>query len=163
MKLKHWLSLYPCCRSIGFILLHFIWFYCSTALWQLLLNEYNVCVVGLISPSVLWRCWLGGRKGIRPVKKLEWWGAGAVICLERGADLRMAQLMSLPLTVSCSSKIQVGFTFLVPADPDSSGQRAVKRVCVCVLGWGLQKRKWPPPSGPIWLRRVYILDTSVLL
>jgi len=44
----------------------------------------------------------------------------------------MAQLMSLPLTVSCSSKIQVGFTFLVPADPDSSGQRAVKRVCVCV-------------------------------
>jgi len=38
-----------------------------------------------------------------------------VICLERGADLHTAQLMPLPLTVSCSSKIQIGFTFLVPA------------------------------------------------
>ena len=54
-----------------------------------------------------------------------------VICLERGADLHMAQLMSLPLTVSCFSKIQIGFTFLVSADPGSPGQRAVKRVCVC--------------------------------
>ena len=52
-------------------------------------------------------------------------------CLERGADLHMAQLMTLPLTVSCFSKIQVGFTFLVPADPGSPGQRAVKRLCVC--------------------------------
>jgi len=42
----------------------------------------------------------------------EWWGAGVVICLERGADLHMAQLMPLPLTVSCSNKIQIGFTFL---------------------------------------------------
>ena len=55
-----------------------------------------------------------------------------VICLERGADLHMAQLMPLPLTVSCFSKIQIGFTFLVPAGPGSPGQRAVKRVCVCV-------------------------------
>jgi len=55
-----------------------------------------------------------------------------VICLEQGADLHMAQLLSLPLTVSCSSKIQIGFTFLVPADPGSPGHRAVKRVCVCV-------------------------------
>ena len=54
-----------------------------------------------------------------------------VICLERGADLHMAQLMPLPLTVSCSSKIQTGFTFLVPAHPGSPGQGAVKR-CVCV-------------------------------
>jgi len=53
-----------------------------------------------------------------------------VICLERGADLHMAQLMPLPLTVSCFSKIQIGFTFLVPAYPGSPGQRAVKRVCV---------------------------------
>ena len=44
----------------------------------------------------------------------------------------MAQRISLPLTVSCFSKIQVGFTFLVPAYPGSPGQRAVKRVCVCV-------------------------------
>jgi len=55
-----------------------------------------------------------------------------VICLERGADLYMAQLMPLPLTVSCSSKIQIGLTFLVPAHPGSPGKRAVKRVCVCV-------------------------------
>jgi len=74
---------------------------------------------------------LGGRKGIRPVKT-EWWGAGVVICLERGADLHTAQLMPLPLTVSCFSKIQIGFTFLVPADLGSPGQRAVKWVCVCV-------------------------------
>ena len=72
-------------------------------------------------PSVLWRCWLGGRKGIRPVTKTEQWGAGMVICLEQGADLHMAQLMPLPLTVSCSSKIQTGFAFLVPAHPGSPG------------------------------------------
>jgi len=53
-----------------------------------------------------------------------------VICLERGADLHMAQLMPLPFTVSCFSKIQIGFTFLVLAHPDSPGQRVVKRMCV---------------------------------
>ena len=57
-----------------------------------------------------------------------------VICLERGADLHTTQLMPLPLTVSCFSKIQIGFTFLVLAHPGSPGQRAVKRVCVCVQG-----------------------------
>ena len=55
-----------------------------------------------------------------------------VICLEQGADLHMAQLMPLPLAVYCFSKIQIGFTFLVPAHPGSPGQRAIKRVCVCV-------------------------------
>jgi len=55
-----------------------------------------------------------------------------VICLEQGADLHMAQLMPLPLAVSCFSKIQIGFTFLLPAHPGSPGQRAVKRVYVCV-------------------------------
>ena len=58
-----------------------------------------------------------------------------VICLERGADLHTAQLMLLPLTVSCSSKIQIGFTFLVPAHLGGPGERAVKRVCVCVCVW----------------------------
>ena len=52
------------------------------------------------------------------------------ICLERGADLHMAQLMPLLLTVSCFSKIKIDFTFLVPAHLGSPGQRAVKRVCV---------------------------------
>ena len=55
-----------------------------------------------------------------------------VICLDRDADLHMAQLMPLPLTVSCFSNIQIGFSFLVPAHLGSPGKRAVKRVCVCV-------------------------------
>ena len=56
-----------------------------------------------------------------------------VICLERGAELYVAQLMPVPLTVSCFSKIHIGFAFLVPAHLGSSGQRAIKRMCVCVL------------------------------
>jgi len=55
-----------------------------------------------------------------------------VVCLERGADLHMAQLMPLPLTVSCFSNIQIGFTFLISAHLGSPGQRAIKRVRVCV-------------------------------
>ena len=55
-----------------------------------------------------------------------------VICLERCADLHMAQLMPLPLTVSCFSKIQIGFTFLVLALLGSPRKRAIKWVCVCV-------------------------------
>jgi len=55
-----------------------------------------------------------------------------VICLKRGADLHMAHLMPLPLTVSCFSKIQIGFTFLVPAHLGSPRQRVVKQVCVYV-------------------------------
>ena len=54
-----------------------------------------------------------------------------VICLERDADLHMAQLMPLPLSVSCFSKIQTGLIFLVPAYPGSPRQKAIKRVCVC--------------------------------
>jgi len=73
---------------------------------------------------------LGDRKGIQPVKT-EWWGAGMVICLEQGADLPMAQLMPLPLTVSCFSKIQIGFTFLVPADLGSPGKGPLNG-CVCI-------------------------------
>jgi len=53
------------------------------------------------------------------------------LCLERGADLHVAQVMPLSLTVSCFSKIQIGFTFLVPAHLGSPGKRTVKRVCVC--------------------------------
>ena len=77
--------------------------------------------------------WAAGRASQHPAcKKLQWWGTGVVICPERDADLHMAQLMPLPLTVSCFSKIQIGFTFLVPAHAGSPGKRAVKRVCVCV-------------------------------
>ena len=70
-----------------------------------------------------------------------------VICLERGTDLHMAQLMPLQLTVSCFSKIQIGFTFLVLAHLGRPGKRAVNRVCVCV-----QERACPstiPKKCPI--------------
>ena len=69
---------------------------------------------------------VGWQEGHPACKKTERWGVGVVICLERGADLHMAQLMPLPLTVSCFSKIQISFTFLVPAHPGSPGKRAVK-------------------------------------
>jgi len=59
---------------------------------------------------------LVGRQEGHPACKKQWWGAGVVICLERGADLHMAQLMPLPLT-------HLG----------SPGKRTVKRVCVCVI------------------------------
>jgi len=75
---------------------------------------------------------VGRQEGHLACKKTEWWGSGVVISLERGADLHMAQLMPLPLAVSCFSKIQIGFTFLVLAHPGSPGKRAVKLVCVCV-------------------------------
>jgi len=98
----------------------------------LLSQENHSLVSSLMVPSVLWRCWLSSRKGIRPVKNcvVE---CGVVICLERGADLHMAQLMPLPLNVSCFSKIQIGFTFLVLAYPGSPGRGPLKGcVCVCV-------------------------------
>ena len=72
-------------------------------------------------------------------------GAGAVICLERGADLHIAQPMPLPLTVFCSSKIQIGFTFLVPAHLGSPGQRAIKQVCVVQI-------RNPATSSKPWLK-----------
>ena len=55
-----------------------------------------------------------------------------VICLERGADLHIAQLMPLPLTGSCFGKNQIGFIIMVPAHPGRPGKGAVKCVCVCV-------------------------------
>jgi len=72
---------------------------------------------------------VGRQEGHPACKKLEWWGTDVVICLERDADMHVAQQMQLPLTVSCFSKMQIGFTFLVPAHLGSPGKRAVKRVC----------------------------------
>ena len=54
---------------------------------------------------------VGRQEGHPACKKTEWWGTGMVICLEQGADLHMAQLMPLPLIVSCFSKIQIGLPF----------------------------------------------------
>ena len=57
-----------------------------------------------------------------------------VICLERGADLHMAQMMPLPLTVSCFSKIQIGSTFLVPAHLGNPGKGPLN-VCVYIMSF----------------------------
>ena len=80
-----------------------------------------------------------------------------VVCLEQDADLHMAQLMPLPLTVSCFSKIQTGFTFLVPAHLGSPGKRPLNR-CVCVNNI-LFVQKW----GKIGLtKRVSVMVSSLL-
>ena len=76
---------------------------------------------------------LVGRQEGHPACKKQWWGAGVVVCLERGADLHMVQVMPQPLTVSCSSKIQIGFTFLVPAYPGCPGKEAVKWLLLLLL------------------------------
>jgi len=77
---------------------------------------------------------VGRQEGHPACIKTEWWGAGVVICLERGADLHLVQLMPLPLAVSCFSKIQIGFTFLVPAQPGSPEKRSLNGcVCACEL------------------------------
>jgi len=77
---------------------------------------------------------VGQQEGHLACKKTEWWGAGVVICLERGAEMHMAQLMPLPLTVSCFSKIQIGFTFLVLSYPGSPGKGPLNGLCVlCFL------------------------------
>ena len=64
-----------------------------------------------------------------------------VICPVQGADLHMAQLMPLPLTVSCFSKIQIGFAFLVLARPLNVCVcvcvRACVRACVCVIDYSI--------------------------
>jgi len=88
--------------------------------------QYQIHTVAFSALTLLvWR-----QEGHPACKKHEWWGAGMVICLERGADLHMAQRIPLTLTVSCCSKIQIGFTFLVLAHLGSPGQRAVKRMYV---------------------------------
>jgi len=78
---------------------------------------------------------VGRQEGHPACKKTVQWCAGVVICLERGADLHTTQLMPLPLNVSCSSKIQIGFTFLVPAHLGSPGKGMLNRLCVCVCVW----------------------------
>ena len=92
-------------------------------------------------PSVLWCCWLGGRKGIHPVKK---WVVGCLRgCLGWDADLHIARWMPLPLTVSCSSKSRLVLTFLVlpfwyllirvvPDIFQKSSKTTVCYVCACV-------------------------------
>jgi len=92
--------------------------------------------------SVLWRCWLGGRKGIRPAKN---WVVGCWRGYLSGTRCRLAY-GSADATVTHFSEIQIGFTFLVLAHPGNPVKRAVKHVCVCVcVGFGAV-------SLPAWLR-----------
>jgi len=120
-----------------------LWFEITKMLIAVLTNKFIVLfIVMLFAFSALT---LLVRRQEGPVR-IEWWGAGVVICLDRGAYLHTAQLMPLPLAVCCFSKIQIGFTFLVLAHPGSPGQRAVKRVCV--HGRLNQWAHWARAQGP---------------
>jgi len=74
---------------------------------------------------------VGRQEGHPACKKLS---GGMLVWLSVWSNVHLAQLMPLPLTVSCLSKIQIGSTFLVLAHLGSPGKRAVKRMCVCVCG-----------------------------
>jgi len=93
---------------------------------------------------------VGQQEGHPACKKLS---GGVLVWLSVWSEVRllhMAQLMLLPLIVSCFSKIQIGFTFLVPADLGSPGQRAIKRVCCGERSTFLQKNTPPPISFPAY-------------
>jgi len=114
------------------------------AVWLSAWNYYISYSLFINVPSVLWRCWLGGRKGIRPVKN---WVVGCWRGYLSGARCRLAcgQLMPLPLTVFCFSKIQIGYTFLVPAQLGSPGKGPLNgcvRIHLCDVVFGLLWRCW---------------------
>ena len=93
-------------------------------------------------PTVLWRCWLGGRNGNWPLKT-EWWGAGMVICLEQDADLHMAQLMPLPLA-SVKFRLVLPFWYqLTQVVPDKGPLNGCCCCCRCYCCWTeLNWLKW---------------------
>jgi len=82
---------------------------------------------------------VGRQEGHPACKKTKRWSAGVVICLEQVADLHMAQLMPLPLTVSCFSKIQIGLPFcyrltrVVPDNGPLNGYVCVLKVQMALL------------------------------
>ena len=130
-----------CCRML---ILRAMYCWYSNGFWMrticsIQIHEKKLHHTHIILYSVCWtvllQCfdavgWAAGRAS--GLQKTEGWGAGVLICLEQGADLHTAQRIPLPLTVSCFSKIQTGFTSLLPAHPYSPGQRAVKRLCMCI-------------------------------
>ena len=88
-----------------------------------------------VVPSVLWHCWLGGRKGIRPVKN---WVVGCWHGYLSGARCRVAHDPADATATHCLllQQIQIGFTFLVPAHLGSPRKGPLNGcVCVCVLLW----------------------------
>ena len=81
---------------------------------------------------------VGRQEGHPACKKLEWCVAGVVICLELDADLHMAQLMPLPLTISCFSKSRLVLPFwyrLTRVVPEKGPLNGCVCVCVCVCYW----------------------------
>ena len=97
------------------------------ALWYVMYLRRTSCLH--LWPSVLWRCWLGGRKGIRPVKN---WVVGCWRSYLSEARCRLAYVPAEATATHCFL-LQLNpdwFTFLVPAYPGSPGKRAVKWVCV---------------------------------
>ena len=106
--------------------------------------------------EVLWCCWLGSRKGIRPVK--NWvvgpWDVDVVMCLGQGSDLHMAQLMPLSLTISCSSKSRLVLPFWCRLNwvvPDKKSKRAIKWLCEVLFSNNLKKNiNHSYPSGLWW-------------
>ena len=111
--------------------------------WQFAIYGYNPAALKFATdddlkwrcrllPSVLWRCWLGDRKGIRPVKKLS---GGVLVWLSVWSEVQTCIWSSCChcRSLTCFSKVQIGFTFLVPAHPGSPGKRAVKLVCMCMV------------------------------
>jgi len=116
-----------------------------TKIWR-----FERLVIKKYMPSVLWRCWLGGRKGIGPVKT-EWWDATAsvVICLGRGADLP-ADATATHCLLLQEIQIGFGFTFLVPAYPRSPGQNpeSCKMVVVVIV---LLKSFLGEHPAPCWV------------
>jgi len=86
--------------------------------WDRFLIGHWCCSIGLLHPLCT---------HLACKKMTAWWGAGTCICLGLGADLHIAQLMPLPPTVSCFSKTEIGFIFLVLAHPSISGPKTVKQ------------------------------------
>ena len=89
---------------------------------------------------VLWHCWLGIRKSIRPVKTNKSWSAGMVISLEQVQNICLwSSWGHCHPVISCIVKIQIGLTFLVPAYPSCPGKEAVlhsaKWTSSCIFRW----------------------------
>ena len=94
---------------------------------------------------------VGRQEGHPAYKKLT---GGVLAWLSVWSKVHMAQLMPLPLTVSCFSKIQIGFTFLVPAHLGSP-KKGPLNGCVCVCVW------WLTTAAAQWCHR-YSCTCSVL-
>jgi len=149
LVLENFATVIRCC--IGAVSKSHQWSACGLHLWWsnsswLNAQVYYTLVDCNSVPSVLWRFWLGSRKGIQPVKNRVvgcWHGylSGTRCRLAHGpADATATHCLLL-------SKIQIGFTFLVPAHLGSPGKRAaVKRAhacaCVCVCVHTLLCRSW---------------------